>query len=83
MASFIYKLRIQSLRAQIDRARRLSAKLAGRFESARTQAEKDRLVRRYDRALQRAHTRQHRLEVLERKVRESSPTSTQRLTSDQ
>jgi len=65
-------LRLRSLRAKIEASRIRSSIIADRFQAAVTGAEKDRLARRYDDALQRAHQIQHRLEALERREREAS-----------
>ena len=72
MLSFIRRIRMRSLRAKVDESRNRSADLAGKFHAAATDAEKNRLARRYDRALQHAHHMQRRLERLERKERPAS-----------
>jgi hypothetical protein len=82
LRSFIRRFRIRSLRAKVDVSRGTSVILANGILAATTDVEKDRLARRFDRALQRTHTLQHKLEVLERKERESAAKSTQRLTLD-
>ena len=82
MEFFIRRLGIESLRAKVDASRRRSAVIGGQILAASTDAEKDRLARRFDRELKRTHAMQHRLEVLERQKREAAAASAQRATTD-
>jgi hypothetical protein len=66
MESMLRKLRIHSLRTKIETSRLRSVELAGRFESAETNAQKTRIVREYDKSLKRIHAMQFQLEMLER-----------------
>jgi len=67
------KLRINSLRSQIEASRLYSVELARRFEYAMTVAEKTTIARQYDKALKETHALQFLLEMLEQKQAESQP----------
>ncbi len=71
MASIIDKLRMKTLKGQIEALRLESVALATQFEAAQTNTEKARLARRYDQALKQTHAMQLILELLERKQREA------------
>jgi hypothetical protein len=75
MASLINRLRMQTLKGQIEASRLESVALADQFESAPTQAEKARIARQIERALKQTHAMQHMLEMLERKEREAASSS--------
>jgi hypothetical protein len=75
MASLINRLRMQTLRGQIEASRLESVALADKFDSAPTQAEKARIARQIERALKQTHALQHVLESMERKERESASKS--------
>jgi hypothetical protein len=70
VASIITRLRIESLKGQIEAARQQTADLAYKFEAASTSAEKARIARKHAHALKQTHALQHMLELLERKQRE-------------
>ena len=71
MGPWIARLRIRSLKAQVEAARLYSTALAGQFEAAPTGAEKTKIADRYEDALKRAHMLQFLLELLERKQRKA------------
>lgn len=72
MGIIINKLKMQSLRGQIETSRLLCGSLAARFETATSSTEKTELARRYDEALRQTHSMQLLLELMERQAREAA-----------
>jgi hypothetical protein len=70
LGSIIRRLRIQSLKAQVEASRLNCTSLANEFENAATDTEKTKIATRYDEALKQTHCRQLLLELLERQDRE-------------
>ena len=66
MKSVIKRLKVASLKAQIDASVLYSSELAGRFQSAATSREKTEIAREYDIALNQAHMMRLLLDILER-----------------
>ena len=75
MKSVIRKLRVASLKAQIDATVLYSSELAGRFQTAATSREKTEIAREYDIALNQARMMQLLLEILERNQNEGQPSA--------
>jgi len=71
LATMINRLKMHSLRAQIETSRLLCGALAGKFELTTSPTEKSKLARRYDEALRQTHTMQLLLELMERQEREA------------
>ncbi len=71
MPSIIDKLRMKTLKGQIEALRLESIALAQQFEAAPTDAEKASIARKHARALKETHAMQLVLELLERKQREA------------
>lgn len=69
MGSIIRRLRIQSLKAQIEASRLCCTSLANKFETASTNTEKTKIAARYDEALKQTHSMQLSLERLEKQER--------------
>jgi dimeric dUTPase (all-alpha-NTP-PPase superfamily) len=70
MESAIDKLRIHTLRAQVEASRLHSVALARKFDAATTSTEKTRIAREYSDALKQTNSLQLMLELLERKYNE-------------
>jgi hypothetical protein len=68
LESNIRRLKIHSLKDQIETARELSNMLAGQFESTPSSAERTQIAKRYDEALKQTHAMQFLLELLEREA---------------
>jgi hypothetical protein len=64
--SVIKRIKVASLKAQIDASALYSSELASRFQSAATSREKTEIAREYDIALNQARMMQLLLEILER-----------------
>jgi hypothetical protein len=67
LGHIIDKLRISSLRAQVEASRLYSAELTRKFEAAETSLEKTTIASQYDKSLKQTHAMQLLLEMLERK----------------
>jgi hypothetical protein len=62
----ISRLRIQSLKGQVEASREHCNALANQFASAQTSLEKTQIAKRYDEAMKQTHAMQLLLEMLER-----------------
>lgn len=71
MEGFVRKLKIQSLKAQIDEKRQFSTELARGFERIGSSEERTRTARCFDDTLKQMHAMQLMLELLERHEREA------------
>jgi len=71
--SVIKRLKVASLKAQIDASVLYSSELAGRFQSAATSREKTEIAREYDIALNQAHMMRLLLDILERNQDRGQP----------
>jgi hypothetical protein len=69
MGSMINQLRIKTLQGQVEASRLYSQALAGRFQSAATDAEKVKIARLYNESLKETYAMQLLLEMLEREER--------------
>lgn len=70
MDSVIRKLRIKSLKAQIEASRLQSESFAGDFEKATSNKQKSEIARKWDREMKAKHAAQVLLEMFERQQEE-------------
>jgi len=68
--SVIRKLRIRSLKAQIEVSRLRSESFAGDFEKATSNEQKSEIARKWDRTIKAKHAAQVLLEMLERQQKD-------------
>lgn len=73
MKSVIRKVKVASLKAQIDASMFHSSELAGRFQSAATSREKTEIAREYDVIQKQTRMMQLLLEMLERSQVDGQP----------
>jgi hypothetical protein len=72
--SVLRKLRMMSLKAQIEVSRRQGEAFAGDFEKAESVEQKSEIARKWDRAIKAKHAAQVLLEMLERQQKEERAT---------